>query len=360
MRRVFITDCEGPISKNDNAFEITAHYIPNGDKLFTVVSSYDDVLAAVVNKPAHKAGTTLKLILPFLKAYDVTNEKMHEFSAKNLILNPGAREMLNYVGSIAPAFIVSTSYEHYISALCHATSFPPENTYSTKVNLDSFSITNKERNNLKQLAKEIASNPMMEIPYGTKSLAELTPETRETISRLDEIFWKEIAHTDFGKIYSQVNPIGGREKAAAAKDIVRELGSSLTDIMYVGDSITDKEALKLVKESGGLATSFNGNEHAIENAEIAILSENSIVTAVIADVFLRRGKEETLTLVEDWSREALDKSHVDRTVLKHLLVSCPKALPKVKIISSQNRRALAKESTEFRRTTRGEMIGRLG
>jgi energy-converting hydrogenase A subunit R len=51
VKRVFISDCEGPISKNDNAFEAAARFVPNGDKLFTLISKYDDVLADVVKKP---------------------------------------------------------------------------------------------------------------------------------------------------------------------------------------------------------------------------------------------------------------------------------------------------------------------
>ncbi|MFQ6074292.1 MAG: hypothetical protein ACE5KC_03635, partial [Candidatus Bathyarchaeia archaeon] len=68
-QRVFISDCEGPISKNDNAFELATHFIPEGDSFFTLISRYDDILADIVKKPGYKAGDTLKLILPFLKAY---------------------------------------------------------------------------------------------------------------------------------------------------------------------------------------------------------------------------------------------------------------------------------------------------
>ena len=74
VKRIFISDCEGPISKNDNAFELAANFIPNGDKLFTNISKYDDVLADVLNKPGYTAGSTLKLILPFFKAYGVTDK----------------------------------------------------------------------------------------------------------------------------------------------------------------------------------------------------------------------------------------------------------------------------------------------
>jgi energy-converting hydrogenase A subunit R len=136
LKRVFISDCEGPISKNDNAYEITAQFVPNGDKLFMLISKYDDVLADVLKKPDYSAGSTLKLILPFLKAYGVTDRQTEDFSAQNLILIANSKDTLQHVQSVASAYIVSTSYEQYIKALCKALEFPCENTYCTKLRLD--------------------------------------------------------------------------------------------------------------------------------------------------------------------------------------------------------------------------------
>ena len=48
--RIFISDCEGPISKNDNAFELAAHFVPKGDRFFELVSKYDDILADALAK----------------------------------------------------------------------------------------------------------------------------------------------------------------------------------------------------------------------------------------------------------------------------------------------------------------------
>jgi len=360
VKRAFISDCEGPISKNDNAFEITSHFVPNGDKLFTVISRYDDVLADVIKKPCYKAGYTLKLILPFLKAYDVTDQKVREFSAQNLILIPNVKDTLQYVRNIAHAFIVSTSYEHYIKALCQALNFPYQNTYCTKVSIDKYHITAGEKNRLKELTKEIRQMPRIEIPSGAKSLYSFPEEYRKTIQRLDEIFWKEIANMESGRIFHEVNPLGGGEKADAVKDAAERASADLPSVMYVGDSITDVETFKLVKENSGLTVSFNGNQYAVKDAEIAVLSENSIVTAIIADVFCRFGKRETLNLVENWSREALKKSHVSPTLLNRLFVLYPSELPKVKIITSENMEILAEESSRFREKVRGEAIGRLG
>jgi len=360
VKRVFISDCEGPISKNDNAFEITSHFVPNGDKIFTVISKYDDVLADVLKRPNHKAGSTLKLILPFLKAYDVTDTRMREFSAQNLLLISNINNTLQRVRSVAYAFIVSTSYEHYMKALCQALGFPYKNTYCTRVSIDKYRMTEGEKTKLKETAKEILQMPMIEIPPNAKSITDFSEKNQETIRRFDQIFWKEIACTDCGRIFSEVNPVGGSEKAESIKDVVQKVSVALADVTYVGDSITDVEAFRLVRENGGLTVSFNGNQYAIRNAEIAVLSENSIVTAVIADVFSRFGKRQALSLVENWNSEALKKSTIDQTLLSSLFRLYPRELPKVKIITSENMEILAKESSEFRKKVRGATIGRLG
>ena len=46
----FITDCEGPLTLNDNAFELSEHFIENGGELFKTLSLYDDYLADIVKK----------------------------------------------------------------------------------------------------------------------------------------------------------------------------------------------------------------------------------------------------------------------------------------------------------------------
>lgn len=360
MKRVFISDCEGPISRNDNAFEVAAHFVPNGDKLFTLISKYDDVLADVLKTPGYSAGGTLKLILPFLKAYDVTDRRMREFSAQNLILIANSKDTLQHVRSIASVFIVSTSYEHYIKALCKALDFPYGNTFCTHLSIDKYPITEREKSRLKEIAREIAQTSLINIRAAAKSLKDFSNKDQETIRRLDEIFWNEIAGMDLGEIFSEVNPVGGGQKAEAIGDAVKRLRAPLEDVMYVGDSITDVEAFKLVRDNGGLTVSFNGNQYAIKSAETAVLSENSIATAIVADLFCKLGKQQTLQVLENWNRKALQKSAVSQPLLDRVFMLYPKALPKVQIVTAENMETLAKESSEFRKKVRGEAIGRLG
>jgi len=360
LTRVFVSDCEGPISKNDNAFELSENFIPNGDKLFTNISLYDDVLADVLHKPGYSAGSTLKLILPFFKSYGITDAQMENFSAKNILLIANTPAVLHHIQAIADAFIVSTSYEHYIKALCRAVKFPYKNTYCTKISLDHCAISPQEKDRLKKTAQEIAQMHPIEIPKAASTLEDFKPIDQAVIGRLDEIFWSEIPKMFIGRSLVDVVTVGGKQKAEAIRDIAKRLGTELGDVMYVGDSITDVEAFKLVRSSGGLTVSFNGNSYAVKNAEVAVQSESNLVTAVIADLFCKLGTEKTLKALGSWNCSALTKNNVDAALLKQLSAVHLNGLSKVQIVTAENKESLINESSAFRMKVRGVAVGRLG
>jgi len=360
VKRIFLSDCEGPISKNDNAFEAATHFIPNGDKLFAIISKYDDVLADIVKKPGYNAGDTLKLILPFLKAYGVTDQALNEFSAQNLSLIAGSGEMLKHVRNLLSSFIVSTSYEHYIKALCEELSFPFADTYCTRLSLDRYGLSNRETVQLREMAAEITEMPMITIPPTAKALDELSARDQETVMKLDGIFWEKISRMGAGIIFRLVKPVGGHEKALAIKDATQKTGTLPADIMYVGDSITDIEAFKLVRENNGLTVSFNGNAYAVRNAEVAVQSDNNIVTALIADLFEKLGRQESLQVLENWGYETLKQANVSKSILETLFSPYPSSLPKVEVVTELNMEKLVAESSDFRKRVRGQAVGRLG
>ncbi len=360
MKRLFVSDCEGPISKNDNAFELAENFIPNGDKLFANISKYDDVLADIIHKPDYSAGSTLKLILPFFKAYGITDRQMEEFSEQNIVLIANSQTTLQHVQQIADAFIVSTSYEHYIRALCKAVDFPYKNTYCTKVSLDKTPITQQETEQLKVIAQEIAQMRIIDIPASVTCIEDFSHCDQTLIQRLDEIFWSEIPKMFVGKLLTDVVTVGGEQKAESIRDAAKRLHAELADVMYVGDSITDVEAFKLVRANGGLSVSFNGNNYAVKNAEVAVQSESNIVTAVIADLFCKYGKEQTIKALSAWNIETLKQNHVDEALLKQLTKLYPETLPKVQIVTTKNMDIIVKESSAFRKQVRGISIGRLG
>jgi energy-converting hydrogenase A subunit R len=339
-KKVFISDCEGPISINDNAFELAGHYIEDGEKFFTIISKYDDVLVDEVKRKGYNAGGTLKLIIPFFKAYGATNKDIVEFSKENVLLVPGAKDTLQYIKDIMPSFIVSTSYSQYIQALCDLIEFPFENTYSTNLDIDEYSISREDKEKLMEYRKIIGENPDFEV--------------------IDKIFWEDILELPIHEIMKNVNPVGGEGKKEAVLDIASKFGFSNSDIMYVGDSITDVEPLRFAKEHGGLAISFNGNEFAIREAEIAIMADNTVMISIIADLFNRFSKEEVINFIKSYMDnpdEAINKYSITNR-LKDKIKQVN--LPKIAIISSENFENIVNESKTFRNLVRGEAIGALG
>jgi len=202
--------------------------------------------------------------------------------------------------------------------------------------------------------------PIPEIPKDAKSLNDFPKEHQNSVRRLDEIFWKELFQMSVGALLREVNPVGGDEKAEAAQNIVAQLKTGMHNVMYVGDSITDVSVFKLVREGGGLTVSFNGNNFAVREAEVTVLSQNAIVTAVLADVFNRFGKVHVMNLIREWKTSRIEKFGLYQPLKEFFIKHCGKKFPRVELVSAQNMEKLMRESTTFRKSVRGEAIGKLG
>jgi len=343
-------DCEGPITKNDNALEISRYFLPEGEKFFSLLSRYDDFLADIIKRKGYRAGTTLAFILPFLKAYRASNKTIKEYSRNHLLFIPGAKRTLSCLKEKMPTFIISTSYQPYIEALCDATGFPVKNTYSTALDLDKYQIPEEEIKRLKKLLQEIIALPSLNLS-GVKKKEDLSLKMQKTVQQLNEIFQKEIPSMECGRILKEVSPVGGKEKAKAVLNSLEKTGGKLSDVMYVGDSITDVEALNLVKE-GGLAISFNGNAYALKAAELACLSPHTFPLEILAEVFCREGKKKVLNLVKKWPNT------LERKIKEKILTSKPS--PQLEIITQSNLTDLIRKSEKMRKELRGEIVGKLG
>lgn len=356
MNCQFNTDCEGPISKNDNAYELSQEYIPQGGEFFAKISKYDDFLADIAKKPGYKAGDTLKLILPFLKAYGATEDGIIQFSSQNILLVPGADVALRFIRSIMPTFIVSTSYRPYINSLCKLIDFPVDSVYCTELAIDNYKIPKDEISYLKKLHDEIIKLPEIDLPNSARSESDLDEGTIKSIDRLDGIFWKEIVNMESGRLMESVNPIGGSEKAQAIKRSCERTGINLAGVMYAGDSITDMEAMSLVRSAGGVAVSFNGNRYAISSVDIACMSPNALILAVLAVIFKRHGANRVFDIASEWDS-------VKRNLENELKSDLPDFSAEgvlLHIIDRSNIDEISSQSEKFRKTVRGERIGRLG
>jgi len=346
--RILCIDCEGPLTLNDNAFEICRSFLPGGEVFFKTVSSFDDLLADVIKKEGYSAGSTLRLIVPFFKAFGLSNQKIEEFSLKTLRFVPGADRVIKNLKHKMEIFIISTSYTPYIKALCEKISFPFQNAFSTFLDLDSYSMEEKEKEKLLlfyQKIKKINLSP----PKGKKSLSS---EEEKALFELEEIFFKEIPSMKCAKIMEKVNPVGGEEKEKAILACLNKTCSEPQDVIYVGDSITDTKALRFVREKEGASISFNGNIYALREAEFACISLHSFPLFLIIKKFKEGGRNLLLKLSSEWP-EMLEKE--ERKKLKQL---APESIF-VKV-EKENFPFIVEESEKTRKKLRGKIIGALG
>lgn len=351
------TDCEGPLTLNDYAFELCAAYIPAGDRLFQVLSRYDDYLVAVERRPGHAAGSTLRWVAPFLKAFGLTEAEARAFAARHLLVLPGVGDVLPRLKEVLPTFIISASYQPYVEALCRTVGFPEEQTWSTPFPLDAHTLPAGEAERLKKLAATIGALAPPTWPAGAAGPADLEKGEQKTVALLAAAV-AELEAGESSALVEAVTVVGGAVKAQALKEIATRLGRDLATAIYFGDSITDAEALSLVRRAGGMAVAFNANRYALAEGEIACLSPHAAAMLALALAFAQGGPQAVRHLAAAWrgweSVAALSPEEGYRPgeeVWRAVEMFALKAPLDPELIA---------RSEAFRRQVRGEAIGALG
>ena len=100
--------------------------------------------------------------------------------------------------------------------------------------------------------------------------------------------------------------------------------------------------------------------YAIRNAEIAVLSNDTRITAVLADVFYHHGRRTVHQLVREWGQHNLEKYCSTKTLKTLRFATQPTGIPYITLVTPANINQLIEKSSRFRRSVRGEAIGRLG
>lgn len=327
---------------NDNAFELAEEFIVSGNEFFTKLSNFDDYLVIDVKKENYHAGDTLKLLAPFLKASGICNQDVIDFSKEHIFMVPGAVKTLEFVSKSLPGFIVSTSYEQYISALCDVVNFPFKNTYHTTMDLDKYSLSDSEKNRLLEFKESIL---------------------KEDYEGIYDIFFNQLSKMEINQLLESVHTVGGVGKRIAVEDIMDKYELDPNGIMYMGDSITDVEALEFAKKHNGLAISFNGNSFALDQAEIAIISDNTIISSILIDLHIKYDKTEIIRFIKEYNMDvlkALEIFDIKEDLVTEFKEIFPEEYPILKLINEDNKEELIRISEEFRKNIRGETIGGLG
>lgn len=318
LRRVVLNvDCEGPTVSNDNAAEAAAEFLKNGERLFEQLSKFDDYTAYVRKRPQYNAGDTLRLLLPFLKAAGVTDQRFRRFtSAKAIRWIEGAKLAIDFAKQHKlPIFEISASYRPFTLQVAKGLGIPAENIYCTDFGLDRFDMTASEATTVLEVGAEIAGLPNLPQVTPDSTLNKLNAADRKLLETCHVLVWEKLlALPCSGRMLRQVRAMGGAEKATAVFDTIRRSDASPNDTMYIGDSITDVEAFRALRRAGGVTIVFNGNRlatNATKAAEYVAWGESSLVNALLLAVFATQGREGLNDFVRNpRRRKTVSNSHV--------------------------------------------------
>ncbi|RDV83652.1 hypothetical protein [Ammonifex thiophilus] len=274
-------DLEGPLSPQDNAYEIMGR-LPQGYELFERLSRYDDLLT-LEGRPDYEPGDTLALIVPFLLAYGVKEEDIWAVS-RTAFLTPGAKETVAELAALGlPSCIISTSYCQHACRVARELGLPEDRVACTHLPLDTWQdeLPPEDREWILEVARSFLGVPL---------------EDDEALKRLgDNFFWEEMPRrAKLGKLFGLVRVVGGTRKTEALTDFARRAGASLDRVVAVGDSITDFHMLRTVREAGGLSLVFNGNAYSLPYGTCAVASSNLTAILPLIKAFVQGG----LTAVE--------------------------------------------------------------
>jgi len=289
VKDIFFTDWEGPWITTDFAYEAALAFL-NNYEFFRRLSQYDDYLAYVAKKEDYEAGDTLRLLAPFLVAADVTTEELHELSERIAAFVPDAFDAMQWLLKRYTPVVISTSYSAYlertagmlgVSEHLHGTLFTPEK----------YSMDREERRWLLEQVEVIASLPQIEVEG-----SEISDDAREAVEYLDRLFWGEMPKRSAGAVLNDVRAVGGERKLEIVKDYAFRHRISGDRLIVIGDSISDHAMLQWVREVGGIAVSFNGNEYALRHSNLFVISETAWAEAAVVDLFFEQGRDAVVEL----------------------------------------------------------------
>ena len=259
MANFIAFDLEGPLSPQDNAYNLMKLF-PDGDRVFEVISRYDDLLT-LEEREDYEPGDTLALIVPFLVLHNITEDNIATLAA-NASFTGGANKLIPSLESSGwKVFCITTTYEQYAIHITHKLGIYAHNVACTPFPLAQIrqTLCQEDLALLEQIKADILTMRPVDNDDRIKQ-------------RLDRFFWEELPDTDLGKAIREVKPIGGRRKVDALNRFADKYDQPLSGWVVVGDSITDFRMLQAVESAGGLAIAVNANEYALPYATMSLAS----------------------------------------------------------------------------------------
>jgi len=258
MSRFFFTDWEGPWVLTDFAYELS-FLLFNNSRFFENLSWYDDYKSYVEKEKGYESGYTLRLLIPFLLASNISNDKVYELSLHLTRFVKDARNSMEILLRRWVPVVISTTYYQFLETSAGILGLNKKHLYGTKFDFD----------------RDIDLN-LRERLFGAVDIIS-SLEGAELVSYLDSLF----SDKKILEITSEVEIIGAGEKARILEEYCENY--NIPRPIVIGDSVSDYKMFEKARRIGGIAIAFNGNEYALKHADVAIVSDSALAEAFVIE-----------------------------------------------------------------------------
>ena len=361
LKNVCLWDLEGPISILDFAAELGRLLSKkteldlqkfNMGEFFKMISNYDDYLIDVpgvkkkLNIPDYQPGDTLRLMAPLYMSC-FSDKELIKLANNNLGLLPGCKELMKVLHKDWDIFIISTSYRHFAHNVARSLNIPLNHVFCTDLNIKE---ANKTIYNIEGDVKNLV-NVIFHNYIANNNNLEIV------IKDLNKFFWNK-KESDYIKAMNLVEVRGGKRKEMAVESISTITQTPISEMIALGDSITDINMLQRLKGEGGIAVSFNGNRFTVGRANVAITTPNNLGTLAIFE-----SKNNIENFLDSWEKlysrfknnpEKIPSKLISKEVKNYFIKY--KFVPEIENLSNKTKKELdliILKQEKFRKKVRG-------
>jgi energy-converting hydrogenase A subunit R len=341
QKNVCCWDLEGPISTLDFAAELSRLLSKktkldlqkfNMGEFFEMISNYDDYLIDVpgvkkrLNIPNYQPGDTLRLVAPLYMSC-FSDKELIKLANNNLGLLPGCKESMKVLHKNWDIFVISTSYRHFAHNVAKSLNIPLDQVYCTDLNI-------KEAN---------------------KTIYNIEGDIKNLVNVIFQNYIDNGKNLDL--VIEDLNR-GGKRKEMAVERISNITQVPISEMVALGDSITDINMLQRLKDEGGIAVSFNGNRFTVGRANIAITTPNNLGTLAIFE-----SKNNIENFLDSWEKhysrfknnpEKIPSKLISKEVKNYFIRY--KFVPEIESLSNKTKKELdliILKQEKFRKQVRG-------
>ena len=223
-------------------------------------------------------GESVALTLPFFMAAKIEDQQVKNLAREKIELMPGIEQMSRSMKEKGLAMgVITTSCSQGCEHLREALDISDKNIIASHLPLDDFTKRWTNKNEEGAIVVDFLGKLSLNLELG---------ESEQSVSALGD-FYQSLEGTQLKEFIDEVLVVGGQNKAFLVHHLVKRFQEkrgrpfNYDDVVYVGDSTTDRVVLWRVKEKEGLSIVINS-----ERADVLAQGNLSLTTGNLNDLSL--------------------------------------------------------------------------